>query len=61
MRWENEREVMKALSTNLKNETGKSCTFQENKLFIYAIEVALDRRLESIKNKRLCPTDVSWR
>jgi hypothetical protein len=61
MRWEHEREVMKALSTNLKNETGKSRTSQENKLFIYAIEAALDRRLESIKNKTLCQTDVSWR
>jgi uncharacterized protein involved in exopolysaccharide biosynthesis len=48
MRWEHQSEVMKALSTNLKNETGKYRTFQENKLFIYAIEAALHRRLESI-------------
>jgi hypothetical protein len=58
-RWIHQGEVMYALSANLKNETGNSRTFEENKLLIYAIEASLNRTIESIKNKSVCPTEVS--
>jgi hypothetical protein len=51
---------MNALSTNLKNDIGNSHTFEENKQLIYAIEAALNRRTESLNNKTVCPTEVSW-
>jgi hypothetical protein len=47
---------MKVLSTNLKNETGKSHNFEEKKLLVYAIEAALNRRTESLKNKTVYRT-----
>jgi transposase len=52
---------MNALTIGLKNENGKSRTFEENKLLIYAIQAALNRRIEALQNKTLCPTEASWR
>jgi hypothetical protein len=51
---------MNALRIGLKNENGKSRSFQENKLLIYAIQAALNRRIEALQNKTICPTEVSW-
>jgi hypothetical protein len=54
-------EVMNALMIGLRNENGKSRSFQENKLLIYAIQrTALNRRIEALQTKMLCPTEVSW-
>jgi hypothetical protein len=38
----------------------KSRSFEENKLLIYAIQAALNRRIEALQTKMLCPTEVSW-
>jgi hypothetical protein len=61
MRWEHHGEVMNALPIGLNNENGKSRSFEENKLLIYVIQAALNRRIETLQTKTICSTEVSWR
>ncbi len=52
---------MKDLSVGMKNENGKLRSLEANILLMYAIEAALNRMIEALKDKTICPTEVSWR
>jgi hypothetical protein len=60
-RWEDHGEVMKTLIDGMKNKNGKSRSSEENKLLIYTIQAVLNRRIDALKDKSICPTEVSWR
>jgi hypothetical protein len=59
--WESEGDIMEAISGDLRNDYGKSQSFKENKLLLYAIRSTLNCRIVGLKAKTMCPTNVSLR
>ena len=59
--WRNRLEVFSDFCQEIKNPNGRSRTYEENKLLIFALRAYLRQKVESMNEGDLQPSSITWR